>query len=249
MLPENHSAEPAKPETIFIVEDHLELIKVLTEELTRHHYCVRFATDGEKGLLEISRDPPDLIILDLILPGINGWEVCRALRKERRTEAIPLLILTAMVQEVHRIQGFEAGADDYLPKPFSLRELVARIRAMLRRRGRERNVEPLPGGPYRIGPLMIDTERREIRMEARLLRLTRTEFDILKYLARHSGNVLSRDELITKLWGEDRFVEEHNLDVHIHAIRQQLEPNPSQPKFLVTIRGFGYKFCSQHDVG
>lgn len=225
---------------VLIIEDHPELLDILEKELLRHHFHVRVATDGEIGLSEAQRQPPGLIILDLKLPSLSGWDVCRLLRKDTRTKTIPLLILTALGEESNRIKGFEAGADDYLTKPFSLRELIARIKALLRRR--KMAAAPKPADAYRIGPLMLDIERHEIRMEGRLLRLTRTEFGILKFLMQNPGRVFRRDELLTALWGENRFVEEHNLDVHIHSIRQQLEPDPSHPRFLVTVRSIGYKF-------
>lgn len=225
---------------LLVIEDHLELGQLLEMELLRHHYRVRIATDGETGLSEAQRQPPDLIILDLKLPCLSGWDVCRLLRKDLRTKTVPLLILTALTEESSRIQGFEAGADDYLTKPFSLRELIARIKALLRRR--KMATAPKPPDTYRVGPLLLDTERHEIRMEGKLLRLTRTEFGILKFLMQNPGRVFRRDELLSALWGENRFVEEHNLDVHIHAIRRQLEPDPSRPRYLTTVRSFGYKF-------
>jgi len=225
---------------ILIIEDHLDMIEILKSELTRHHFQVRIATDGETGLSEAARQLPNLVILDLMLPGLTGWEVCRRLKKDPTTQSVPLLILTALGEEESRIQGLEAGADDYLAKPFSLRELIARVKALLRRK--QMSIEQKSDGPYRVGALVIDIERHEIRIGGRLLRLTRTGFGILKYLAQNPGKVFRRDELITTLWGENQFVEEHNLDVHIHAIRQQLEPDPAHPQFLVTVRGIGYKF-------
>ncbi len=233
-------------EEILIIEDHLDMIEILRKELTRHHYRIRTATDGQTGLSEARHRPPGLIILDLILPDMNGWDVCKALKKDLKTQAIPLLILTALGDETDRVQGLESGADDYLPKPVSLRELIARIKALLRRR--RMAAEQILAGPYRIGPLVIDTERHEVRMGGRLLRLSRTGFGILKYLAQHPGKVFKRDELITTLWGENQFVEEHNLDVHIHAIRQQLEPDPAHPQFLLTVRGIGYKFSTPEEA-
>jgi DNA-binding response OmpR family regulator len=241
-FPETASAS----EEILIVEDHSDMIEILTKELTRHHYRVRVATDGKGGLSEAQRRSPHLIVLDLILPGLSGWDVCRILKKDPRTEAIPLLILTALGEEADRIKGLESGADDYLQKPFGLRELIARIKALLRRR--RVDAEQKAAGPYRIGPLVIDTDRHEIRMAGRLLRLTRTGFGLLKFLSQSPGKVFKRDELITTLWGENRFVEEHNLDVHIHAIRRQLEPDPSHPRFLLTVRGIGYKFRSPEEI-
>ncbi|WDT80398.1 MAG: response regulator transcription factor [Candidatus Manganitrophus sp.] len=264
-----------KPEEILIIEDHPDMIDILKKELTRHHYHVRVAAEGETGLSEAQRQPPDLIILDLMLPGLSGWEVCRLLRKNVKTQAIPLLIyalgeeatppslpllrknvktqaiplliLTALGEEANRILGLESGADDYLPKPVSLRELIARIKALLRRK--RMAAEQKPGGAYRAGALVIDTERHEIRMAGRLIRLTRTEFGLLKFLAQNPGKVFKRDELITTLWGENQFVEEHNLDVHIHSIRQHLEPDPSRPQFILTVRGIGYKFRPPEETG
>lgn len=239
MMEKNLSNPIAEAIEILIIEDNLELTEFLEMELTRHHYRVRIATDGESGLSEVQGQAPGLIILDLMLPGLNGWEVCRLIRKDPKTKAIPILILTALVEESERIRGLEAGADDYLTKPFSLRELIARIKALLRRR---KMAAPKSDGAYRIGPLLLDTERHEIRMEGKLLRLTRTEFGILKFLMQNPGRVFRRDELLSALWGENRFVEEHNLDVHIHAIRRQLEPDPSRPRILTTVRSIGYKF-------
>lgn len=245
MVQNQAPAPMPETEAILIIEDHLDTAELLEKELMRHHYRVRIATDGKKGLDEAERDLPDLIILDLMLPDLSGMEICRMLKKNPATRAIPLLMLTALGDESDRIKGLESGADDYLPKPFSLRELTARIKALLRRK--EMAAEQKPTGSYRIGSLVIDTERHEIRMGGRLLRLTRTGFGILKYLAQNPGKVFKRDELITTLWGENQFVEEHNLDVHIYAIRQQLETDPSHPQFLLTVRGIGYKFRSPEE--
>jgi DNA-binding response OmpR family regulator len=224
---------------ILLIEDDLDLIEFLRLELTKHHYCVRVARDGRKGLVEAQNHPPGLITLDLLLPELDGWEVCRMLKANPKTKVVPLLILSALGQEENRLKGLELGADDYLAKPFSTRELLARIRALLRRS--RMNTDDQTVYDLQIGPLEIDTARHEVRFEKRLLRLTPTEFSLLNYLAQHPGNVFSRDQLITALWGEDRFVEEHNLDVHIHSLRQQLEENPAHPKFLLTVRGVGYK--------
>lgn len=240
MVEKSAAKRETEVEEILIIEDHLDLVDILTRELARHHYRVRVAPDGEKGLAEAKRQPPSLILLDLMLPGLNGWEVCRLLKKDPRTKGIPLLILTALGEENDRVKGFELGADDFLPKPFSLNELIARLRALLRRR--RMNLESHAPGQLRVGPLVIDTERHEVRMAGRLLHLTRTEFGLLKFFAQHPGKVFRRDELITTIWGEHRFVEEHNLDVHIHSIRRHLEQNPARPRFLLTVRGIGYKF-------
>jgi two-component system alkaline phosphatase synthesis response regulator PhoP len=237
------TAQPDKKivagEEILVIEDDPDLVQLLTLELAKNYYRVRTAMDGRKGLAEVRRQPPGLIILDLMLPGLDGWEVCRQLKSDPRTKAIPVMILTVLGQEEDRLKGLELGADDYLAKPFSVKEVVARIRALLRRACM--SIEEKSSESLKIGPLLIDTERHEVWMQGRLLQLTATELSLLKYLAQHPCRVFTRDQLITALWGEDRFVEEHNLDVHIHALRQQLETDPAHPKFLLTVRGVGYK--------
>jgi two-component system alkaline phosphatase synthesis response regulator PhoP len=240
MVDKGTATRKPEVEEILIIEDHLDMADILTRELTRHHYRAHVAPDGESGFAEAQRQPPSLIILDLMLPGMDGWEVCRLLKKDPKTKEIPLLILTALGDETDRVKGLELGADDYLSKPFSLNELMARLRALLRRK--RINREPHPSGQLRVGPLVIDTERHEIRMAGQPLHLTQTEFGLLKFFAQHPGKVFRRDKLITAVWGEHRFVEEHNLDVHIHSIRRHLEPNPARPRFLITVRGIGYKF-------
>ncbi len=239
------TAAPEKALTgdeILVIEDDPDLVQLLRMELTKHHYRVRVAVDGQKGLAEAQGRPPHLIILDLMLPKLDGWEVCRVLKSDPRTKAIPLMILTVLGQEEYRLKGLELGADDYLAKPFSVRELMARVKALLRRT--RMTVEERASGHLKMGPLAIDTERHEVRMRGRVLELTATEFALLKYLAQHPEKVFTRDQLITVLWGEDRFVEEHNLDVHIHSLRQQLESNPAHPRLLITVRGVGYKLQS-----
>jgi DNA-binding response OmpR family regulator len=226
-------------EEILIIEDDSDLVDLLARELTKHHYRMRVSRDGQKGLAEAQRQLPGLIILDLMLPGLDGWEVCRLLKTDPKTKAVPLLMLTVLGQEEDRVRGLNLGADDYITKPFSLKEVVARIRALFRRS--QMAVEDRTTGYLQIGPLAIDMERHEVRMAGRLLKLTPTEFSLLKYLAQHPGRVFTRDQLITALWGEDRFVEEHNLDVHIHSLRQQLESDPTHPRLLLTVRGVGYK--------
>jgi len=226
-------------EEILIIEDDPDVAGLLKAELLRHHYQVRVASDGLSGVAEAQRQPPAAIILDLMLPVLNGWEACRSLKQHPKTRMVPVLILTALTSEDDRVRGLELGAADYLTKPFSLKELLARVRALLRR-GRLAD-DGAPPALLQAGSLTIDHERHEARMAGRLLKLTPIEFSLLSNLAGHPGKVLTRDQLITALWGDERFVEEHNLDVHIHALRQQLEPNAARPGMLVTVRGVGYK--------
>lgn len=235
--PSQQSSMPG--EEILIIEDDPDVATLLKLELAKHHYRIRVASDGLTGLTEAQRRQPALIILDLLLPVLNGWEVCRSLKHHPKTQTVPLLILTALTTEEERVKGLELGADDYLTKPFSLKELIARMRVLLRQ-GRCRDDEP-EQSIIQVGLLTIDSDRHEASMADRLLKLTPIEFTLLKCLARQPGKVFTRDQLISLLWGEDRFVEEHNLDVHIHAVRQQLEPDTARPRVLLTVRGVGYK--------
>jgi DNA-binding response OmpR family regulator len=229
----------APGEEILIIEDDPDVAALLKTELVKHRYRARVASDGLTGVAEAQRRPPALIILDLMLPVLNGWDVCRSLKHHPKTHAVPLLILTALTTEDERVKGLELGADDYLTKPFSLRELLARMRALLRR-GRLADEESEQAA-LQVGPLTIDSDRHEAKMAGRLLKLTPIEFALLKCLAQQPGKVFTRDQLISLLWGEDRFIEEHNLDVHIHVVRQQLEPDAARPSVLLTVRGVGYK--------
>ena len=233
-----------KEEEILIIEDDQDIAQLLTHELHRFHYSVRIAPDGQKGLAKARQQPPELIILDLMLPELDGWQVCRLIKTDPKTKAIPILILTALGEEADRIRGLESGADDYLVKPFSLKELMARVRALLRRS--RMPMEDRGTAYLKLGRLTIDIECHEVRLDGRLLSLTPTEFTLLKYLAQHPGKVFTRDQLITALWGEDRFVEEHNLDVHIYSLRQELELDPTHPRYLLTLRGVGYKLKIQN---
>ncbi|HLF85565.1 MAG TPA: response regulator transcription factor, partial [Nitrospiria bacterium] len=227
-----------KEDEILIIEDDPDIASLIARELHKFHYSVRIATDSQKGLAKARQQPPELIILDLMLPELDGWQVCRLIKTDPKTKAIPILILTALGEEADRVRGLELGADDYLLKPFSLKELIARVRALLRRA--HMPMENRDEAYLQVGQLTIDVECHEIRLAGRRLTLTPTEFALLKYLAQHPGKVFTRDQLITALWGEDRFVEEHNLDVHIHSLRQHLESDPAHPRYLLTLRGVGY---------
>ena len=223
---------------ILIIEDDPEIRELIALDLRKHHYSVRTAPDGRRGLVEVREHPPALIILDLLLPEVDGWAVCRTIKGDPKTRAIPLVILTALGEEQDRVRGLDAGADDYLTKPFSIKELLARIRALLRRSRAGKNEI---AAVLRVGSLTIDADRHEVQLAGKSLHLTPTGFALLKYLAQNPGKVFSRDQLITALWREDRFVEEHNVDVHIHALRKQLASNTSPAGILQTVRGVGYK--------
>ena len=222
---------------ILVIEDDPDISRLLSMALAMEHFVPVMAHDGVSGLREAQRLLPSLILLDLMLPGMDGWEVCRRLRANPRTRRIPIIMVSARAEEQERVAGLDLGADDYVAKPFSTRELMARVRAVFRR------LRSLPqdiGSLQRIGDLEIDSDRHRVTMGETPVHLTMLEFTILQRLAQEPGRVFSRNQLLTLLWGEDCFVLEHNLDVHIHTIRKKIETDPSRPRYLQTLRGIGY---------
>ena len=219
---------------ILVVEDDQDIAELVAHHLTRAGFtCDRFAT-GPDGLDAVRRQIPDLVVLDLMLPGLSGYEICRIMRADSATAAVPVIMLTARAQEEDRVKGLELGADDYVTKPFSPRELVARVRAVLRR--------TQPFGPERIlrfGPLVIDLDRHEVTEDGRDVRLTAKEFLLLQYLIEHRGRVLSRDLLLSDVWGYQYTGGTRTVDVHIRRLREKL---PAMIDHIVTIKQFGYKF-------
>lgn len=221
---------------ILIVEDDLNLLEAIKYNLQKEGYQVISATDGAEALDAARLEKPSLIILDIMLPKISGFEVCRILRKETST---PIIMLTAKADETDKVVGFELGADDYMTKPFSLRELLARIRAILRRtKGLEKRPE---GQLLRVGNIEIDVARHLVTKDNEIVRLTPKEFDLLAFLAQNKGLVFSRDQLLEKVWGYDFAGDTRTVDVHISWLRQKLETDPDNPRHIVTIRGVGYK--------
>ena len=222
---------------ILIVEDDRNLLNTLEYNLLKERYEVVTATDGAQALEVARREKPDLIILDIMLPGINGFEVCRILRKEMTT---PILMLTAKADETDKIVGLEIGADDYMTKPFSLRELMARVRAMLRRTKmvQETDVEE---ALLRVGDIQVDIGRHQARLGESTLDLTPKEFELLAFLARNKGLVFSREQLLEKVWGYEYAGDTRTVDVHIRWLRQKIEADPANPRYFITIRGTGYK--------
>lgn len=228
---------------ILVIEDDNTLLEVLHYTLEKEGYTVAMAQDGEQAL-EIARQAkPDLIVLDIMLPKLNGLDVCRILRKEM---TVPIIMLTAKSDEVDKIVGLEIGADDYITKPFSMRELLARIRAMLRRL--EMMIEVTSSmdevllSSKRFGNLEIDVERRKVSVSGTHLDLSPKEFDLLTYLAANKGRVFSRDSLLEKVWGYDYAGDTRTVDVHIRWLRQKIEADPAHPQYILTVRGVGYKF-------
>ncbi len=228
---------------ILVVEDETSLREALAYNLTRQEYIVEAVGDGISALEAARRLHPDLILLDLMLPGLDGFEVCRILRHEMN---IPILILTARDSEIDRVIGLEIGADDYITKPFSMRELIARVKAHLRRERLIRDEVSAevftPKNVLEYGNLEIDLTRREVLLDKKPLNLKPKEFDLLLYLTRHQGQALSREILLEQVWGWEFGGGTRTVDVHIHWLREKIEINPVQPTRIITVRGSGYRF-------
>src|ERR1700691_985113 len=222
---------------IAIVEDEAELAALLDYNLTRGGYRA-YVLSGNKGALkDLEVWKPDLIVLDVMLPGDDGFELCRQIRQSPVLARTPVLFLTARSDEVDRVLGLEIGGDDYMTKPFSPRELVARIKAHLRRE--EMEIEPQA---LEIGKFRLDGGARRVFLSERELTLTSTEFNLLEFFLTHTGRAYSREQLLEAVWGEQRFVTPRTVDVHVRRLREQIEEQPENPRYLATVRGFGYRF-------
>jgi DNA-binding response OmpR family regulator len=231
-------------ERILVVEDEPTLVETLDYNLSRQDYEVLTTLDGHSALAVARKERPDLIILDLMLPGLDGIEVCRILRQEMN---VPILMLTARDEEVDKVVGLEVGADDYMTKPFSMRELIARVKALLRRERLIREELSVEEGirderALVFDDLRIDTSRREVTRAGQNLHLKPREYELLTFLARHRGMVLSRDLILERVWGWDYDGGSRTVDVHVHWLREKIEPDPKNPMRIVTVRGVGYRF-------
>jgi two-component system, OmpR family, response regulator RegX3 len=222
---------------ILVVEDEESFSDALGYMLRREGFEVAMAATGPDGLEEFDRAGADLVLLDLMLPGLSGLEVCRALRQ--RSE-VPVIMLTAKDAEVDKVVGLEIGADDYVTKPFSARELVARIRAVLRRRGTD--AEDIASAVLESGPVRMDVDRHVVSVNSSTVAMPLKEFELLEFLLRNAGRVLTRGQLIDRIWGSDYVGDTKTLDVHVKRLRAKIEPSPSSPRHLLTVRGLGYKF-------
>jgi two-component system alkaline phosphatase synthesis response regulator PhoP len=225
---------------ILVVEDEPDIAKLVSYNLTQERFKVLTAEDGEQALKAIQREKPHLVVLDLMLPGLSGVEVCRILRERPETAKLPILMLTAKAGEADRVLGLEMGADDYLAKPFSPREMVARVRAILRRANANSDAEPLPA--YDKGGLKIDFTTYEVFVRDKTVKLTLKEFELLRFLVQNPNRVLSRDQLLDRVWGGETFVTPRTVDVHIRRLRKAVEKDDSKPLWILTLRGVGYKF-------
>ena len=222
---------------ILIIEDEEDLVKGLKLNLADEEYEVDWASDGLEGLRKALQETPDLIILDIMLPEKNGLEVCRELRQ--KNIGIPIIMLTAKGEEIDKVVGLEIGADDYITKPFSVRELLARLKAHLRRTDRE--VKTLPR-MYSFGDVEIDFSHFKAQRKGKELDLTSTEIDILKYLIAHRGEVVTRDDLLDKIWGYDSYPTTRTIDNHILKLRKKIEDDPAHPQYILSVYGGGYRF-------
>jgi DNA-binding response OmpR family regulator len=234
-------------EAILVVEDEISLQETLAYNLKKQGYSVHTASTGGQALKSAREIKPDLILLDIMLPEMDGFEVCRTLRQEMNT---PILMLTARDDEIDRVVGLEVGADDYLTKPFSMRELLARVKAMLRRvrliredaETRSISNDAAAGGVMTFGNLEINTIRREVLRKGKPLALKPKEYELLHYLATHHGQVLTREIILEKVWGWDFIGDSRTVDVHVRWLREKIEKDPAAPERIITVRGAGYRF-------
>jgi phosphate regulon transcriptional regulator PhoB len=221
---------------VLVVDDEPPIVESVAYSLSKEGYQVLTASDGDRCLDLVRNQNPDLIILDVMLPSASGFDICRTLRRSGST---PIIMLTARAEETDRVVGLELGADDYLTKPFSMRELMARVKTVLRRSSAR---ESPASSELRAGELYIDTSRHESLIRGEPLQLSPKEFQLLYFLASHAGKVFTRQQLLDRVWGTDSFVEERTVDVHVRWLREKIELDPSCPRLLRTVRGVGYSY-------
>ena len=227
-------------ERVLIIEDEPNIIELVAYNFEKEGWLVSKAQTGEEGWEKIQAEHPDIILLDLMLPGIDGMEICRRTRQNKLTRDIPIIILTAKAEEADRVLGLESGADDYVTKPFSPRELIARIRAVLRRA--DKNFSEVEENEMMVlGPIKMDLRQHKVLVNENEIELTPKEFDLLHLLMSHPGRAFSREYLLENLWGYEFFGDTRTVDVHVRRLRQKIEDNPAQPYWLETVRGVGYR--------
>ena len=233
------------PARILLVDDEQSIQTLLSYPLRKEGYDVVQATDGRQALERFDEQLFDLVVLDLMLPKVDGLEVCRRLRTR---SSVPIIMLTAKSEEIDKVVGLEIGADDYITKPFSMREFSSRIKAALRRVEMSRPTETAPDeAPLEVGELRIDFPKRAVRARGRDAQLTFVEFEILSALARNPGRVFTRDMLLQRVWGDSAYRDQRTIDVHIRHLREKIERDPKDPEYLFTVRGVGYRFRDSAD--
>lgn len=220
---------------IIVVEDEEDIAVLMRHNLEAEGYRVEICEDGVKALEAVRREAPDLMLLDVMLPKVDGKEVCRAIRRDHD---FPIIMVSARTSEVDKVIGLEMGADDYISKPFSILELIARVRSALRRSSTEPRSKDILSG----GDIVLDRARHEVRVGEKRVELRPKEFSLLEVLMANKGRVLDRDTLLQKVWGEDEYIDHGTIDVHIRRLREKIEARPEKPAYVLTVRGVGYKF-------
>src|SRR5271169_556672 len=231
-----HKGEVMGASKILIVEDEPNMVSGLRDNFEYEGFQVITALDGEEGLERALKDSPDLVVLDVMMPRMSGLDVCKQLKAKR--PSIPIIMLTARGQEVDKVVGLELGADDYVTKPFSIRELLARVKAILRRTA----AIPKNQDQHAFGDVEVDLHRRRVLRSGKALDISSTEFELLKYFICHSGEALTRDRLLEEVWGYENYPSTRTVDTHLVRLRQKLEPDPEQPQYFLTVHGTGYRF-------
>ena len=226
---------------ILIVDDEKDIVDLISYNLEKEGFATVKAYDGESALELVKAKRPDMVLLDLMLPGIRGLEVCKFIRKNPEIEGLPIIMLTARGDQLDKILGFEMGADDYVTKPFNVRELIARVRAVLRRAGARPDSEKREQFAHR--GLEIDYSSYEVTLDGKKIDLGPKELKLLQFLTRHPGRVYTRDQLLDYVWGDETFVEPRTVDVHVSNLRSAIEKNKAKPQYILTVRGIGYKFA------
>jgi two-component system KDP operon response regulator KdpE len=226
---------------ILVIDDEIEVVRALRRSLAAHGYTVLTATSGEEAIKVTAEQRPDLLLLDLMLPGMSGLDVCRHVRA---TSNVPILVLSVKDAEHEKVRALDLGADDYIPKPFGMNEVLARIRVALRHVVRaQAGTEPL----FRLGPLYVDFARRHVQINGNDVQLTPTEYDLLKVFIIHRGKILTRQMLLAQVWGEEAHARAHSLHVYVAQLRRKIEPDPEHPRFILNIPGVGYRFNDEID--
>jgi len=238
-MPHPSAPPPGPGRRVLLIEDEPGLVITLTDRLKSEGYVVASAADGPSGFERATREPWDVILLDVMLPGANGFDVCRDVRQRGITT--PIIMLTARGQVVDKVLGLKLGADDYLTKPFDMMELMARIEVQLRRR----TAAAAGTTAYRFGAISVDFRKAEVTRDGQPLDFSAREFLLLKYFTEHRGATLSRDELLNEVWGYHSMPSTRTVDVHVAWVRQKIEPNPRHPQYLLTVHGLGYKFVGE----
>ena len=234
-----------RPPRILLADDEQAIQTLLSFPLQKDGYDVVRASDGHEALARFSEQPFDLVVLDVMMPRLDGLEVCRRLRAK---SSVPIIMLTAKAEEIDKVLGLELGADDYITKPFSMREFRSRVKAALRRAGMPRSAEPEDGEePLAVHDLRIDFAKRSVRVREEDVPTTYVEFEILAALARAPGRVFTRDMLLTRVWGDSAYRDPRTIDVHIRHLREKIEADPKEPEYLFTVRGVGYRFRDTGD--